>query len=406
MKAQEAQSSSSKHGLSAALLVALTLLVALGAGAGLSFAHAASTQTLNNVQIQVQTTAVNFTSYYLTVYNSSGYPIVTSSSEYPGFGAMLPSGTFLFVVTANQPNYCNCCAPYATGASQGSSTSGAPSGTVSSSGPASIVCPMIVFPSEEYGYALKQISGPTSLTIQTSPLSGVPTSKVGVHVSYFNGTAASGVYVSASLIGGSYYYGGPKTNWIMSGQTGSDGSFTLVVPSLPVEVNAYISVPVNIPKSITTYQTNIGGQEINVTVYWQPTYVYLEGSALVIPPQTSASITLHVQQPYAIPLLAQGGVAPAPLGAPNAQGAVNSSVTQVTQTSGTVTQPQTISPFIADASSTQTVATQSVAAPAVSQPAADHSSSDSGLVQMLSIATVIGVALFAVIIIAVRRSLA
>ena len=58
--------------------------------------------TLDNVQVLVQTTNSNMTSYSLTAYNSSGYEVVSSTSNYPGFGLELPSGTYLITVTASQ----------------------------------------------------------------------------------------------------------------------------------------------------------------------------------------------------------------------------------------------------------------------------------------------------------------
>ena len=36
---------------------------------------------------------------------------------------------------------------------------------------------------------------------------------------------------------------------------------------------------------------------MNVTVYWEPTYVGLSGSGLLLPPQSSISLVLHQQQP-------------------------------------------------------------------------------------------------------------
>jgi hypothetical protein len=36
---------------------------------------------------------------------------------------------------------------------------------------------------------------------------------------------------------------------------------------------------------------------VNVTVYWQPTYIGLSGSGLLLPPQNNINITLRYQQP-------------------------------------------------------------------------------------------------------------
>ena len=83
---------------------------------------------------------------------------------------------------------------------------------------------------------------------------------------------------------------------VLWNQTGSNGVATLIVPSLPVEVSAWNWIQVNLPSNQTTVQKNIGGEQINVTVYWQPMYVGLAGSAVIIPPQDFAQITLHAEQ--------------------------------------------------------------------------------------------------------------
>jgi len=80
-------------------------------------------------------------------------------------------------------------------------------------------------------------------------------------------------------------------------QTDSNGVAHLVLPSAPTVVTAWKWVPVPIPKGQNTIQTTVGGEKINVTVYWQPTYVGLSSSGLLLPPQNSISLTLHYQQP-------------------------------------------------------------------------------------------------------------
>lgn len=321
------------------LIVILFAVLGLGSAGIFPIHTVAASQTLNNVQIEVQTTNSSLTSYYLTVYNSTGYPVISSSSEYSGFGAMLPSGTYLFVVTATLQYSYYYPATYANGPSSVTVSQGA-----SGSSTGSAVIYPVKYPPVEYGYALKEISGAASFTIQTSSITDVSTSSVTVHVSYANGTAASSAYVYASIIGSYYYY--PAADWVMWGQTGSDGSFTLKVPSLPVEVYSYTSVPVNLPKEATTYVTTIGGEKVNVTAYWQPMYVYLEGYALVMPPQSSANITLHVQQPrYYVTPYATGKTTP-----PYQSGTTVTMVTTTAplipiQPTGPTNQPQIIPPF-------------------------------------------------------------
>lgn len=338
--------------ISATALIIIFLAVLSSGFAGQAFpVHevAAASQPLNNVEIQVQQTNSSLTSYYLTVYNSSGYPVISSSSQYPGFGAMLPSAAYLFVVTATlQYPYC-CPVTYATGSASSGSVS-PPAATNESSTGSSTVYP-INYPPVEYGYAMKQISSATSFTIQTSSITNLATYDVTAHVSYANGTAASGAYVQASIVGSYYYL--PTANWVMWGQTGSDGSFTLKVPSLPVEVYAYSSVFVNLPKSLTTYTTTMGGEMVNVTIYWQPTYVYLEGFALVLPPKATANITLHVQQPrYYVTPYSPGQPTPE-IQSVKTTTTVTAGGTQGNQPSGPTNQPQIIPPFSSETAISQ-----------------------------------------------------
>lgn len=111
------------------------------------------------------------------------------------------------------------------------------------------------------------------------------------------------------MVGKNYYWWGNNANISVSDQTDGQGIVKLSVPEVPMEVTADLSVPGILPQNETTAQAAIGGQKINVTVYWQPMSVELSGSALIIPPQTSASITLQYQPsavnyyppPYATP---------------------------------------------------------------------------------------------------------
>jgi hypothetical protein len=124
-------------------------------------------------------------------------------------------------------------------------------------------------------------------------------------VQFFNGTAASGAYVSAYVVGANYAY---PQDWVSGGQTGSDGNFTLVMPNAPIQVSATLSYPVSLPGNTSTVTVVIGGQKVNVTIYWQPNSVTLSGQALILPPEKGAEITLQVQQsyPYPVPYYGQG----------------------------------------------------------------------------------------------------
>ena len=152
-------------------------------------------------------------------------------------------------------------------------------------------------PAIEYGYSFQQVTESTSITISTQPIDKIPTSNVTITTSYLNGTAASGASVSAYIVGEWYWWGNSNNRLVLWGQTDKTGKVDLIVPSVPVEVNVWAWLPVNLPSHQTTVQTTVGGEKVNVTVYWQPTYVGLAGSALIMPPKTGASITLHAQQP-------------------------------------------------------------------------------------------------------------
>jgi hypothetical protein len=131
-----------------------------------------------------------------------------------------------------------------------------------------------------------------------------------VSVSFKNGTAVSGAYVSANVVGADLYWGG-SSSLSMQAQTGANGVAQLVVPAVPLTVTASESVEVNLSQSQSTVQVNVGGQPVNVTLYYSPNYVYLSASALLIPPKTSLSMVLTAQTqspiiPYAVGSTAAG----------------------------------------------------------------------------------------------------
>ncbi len=233
----------------------------------------------------------------MVAYNSSGTPVASYTGQYPRVTLDLPSGTYLLAATANgpalaQPLVCCVCAQ------SGAVTTSSPPALKSNSGPSASSA--IAFPcyggnqAMEYGYSLTQVSGSTSLTIDTQPPSSIPTADVSVSVSYKNGTAVSGADVSASVVGG-YLSWGDNSNLSLYAQTAANGVAQLVVPAVPLTVTASESVQVNLTQSQTTVQVNVGGQPVNVTVYYSPNYVYLSASALLIPPQTSLSMVLSAQ---------------------------------------------------------------------------------------------------------------
>jgi hypothetical protein len=258
-------------------LLAISLILVVGFPSFGLQSSSAATSTYNNVQVFLQTQSSGLSGpYTLTVYNSSGSLISSSQSNYPAFSLELPSETYLLTATAvNQSSPLLAKVQY-----WGYSATA------------------------EYGYQLVQISSSTTLNLKTIPLQDITSSKVLIQAKFVNGTSVSGAQLDASIVGLVYWW--PFTNPYTStnsltlwNQTDSSGTATLVVPSVPVVVNAWDSVYVNLPNNETTVVKNIGGENVNVTVMWQPMYLGLSGSTLIIPPSNSGEITLHAQEtPY------------------------------------------------------------------------------------------------------------
>jgi hypothetical protein len=294
-------------------LIGLTLLLL---GYGLMPAALAS-PSFNNVQIFVNTSTQLHYSYTFTAYNLTGSLLGTYQGNYPAGAFELPSGDYLFTVSAVYQNYNPCyqCA-YAT--------SGAPAPSASNS-----AYPVkYVQPASEYGFIQAHIGSSQSFTVDTKNVTQFPTTAVTIKVSYLNGTAAEGASVSASVVGQWYYWWGQSTNVDMWAQTDSSGTAKLILPTAPTVISAWKWVQVDIPASQTTVTRNVGGEAVNVTVYWQPSYVGLAASTLLLPPASSASLTLHYQQSnyWVMPMGAKSsqGVASQPPGIP----------TQVNMTAG------------------------------------------------------------------------
>jgi hypothetical protein len=274
------------------LTLALISGILLALFGGLALGRATAAPSFNNVQIFVQPSSSIVNTFSIVAYNLTGSLVASSQSQFPAFGFELPSGTYLFAVTATE--FVNYPVPYAlAGANTPPAQSGIASGRASSF-PICLECPYKQ-PAVEYGYSLQSISSSTTLTIQTQNVTKIPTSTITIHVTYANGSVAPNTSVSAWVVGGGYYWYQPRLS--MWNTTDSAGIAHLVVPAAPVEVSAWKWVPVILPKNQSMVTTTVGGEKVNVTVYWQPAYVGLAGSTLIIPPQTSASITLHVQKP-------------------------------------------------------------------------------------------------------------
>ncbi len=296
------------------ILTAALLAVTITAYGG--FVSATATTTTNsfdNVQVSVHTmNSLPSYSYSVSVYNVTGGLVASYQSRYAAAAFELPSGTYIFAASAMEQQYlypipavANSGAGSATASGSGSSSTaiiccvyGEPAAETTD------LCCINNYPAMEYGYASQQVSGPTSLTISTKPLNETSVSTLTVHVSYPNGTAASGVYVSASVLGDVNGWGYGSSALSLSSTTGPRGTATLVAPAVPILVSAEASVPVVLPFNQTTIKVNVAGEEVNVTAIWEPSYLSFAGQALILPPQTSASITLHyqAQSPGPIPL--------------------------------------------------------------------------------------------------------
>ena len=281
------------------------LLLALLVPAVVVIASAEASTPLDTLQVTIQTTEDLPFQYTLTAYNTSGYQVANFGGNYPEAAFGLPSGTYLVTASAySQQTYCNLC-PLAVNATSGTTAIPVP------------------YSPAEYGYAVVKLTGPTQITITTRNSTQGSLTNIPVHVQFMNGTAAVGAYVSGYVVGGNYMN---SQQWVTYGQTGSDGNFTLVMPIAPIQVSAYMSLPIQLPQNVSTIPVEVGGQKVNVTVYWQPNSVYLSGMALVLPPKMSAEITLKVQQssPYPVPVYSNGG-------------SVSSGAVTVTETMGATT---------------------------------------------------------------------
>jgi hypothetical protein len=350
--------------------------------------------TLNAVQLSIQTsnlTAVS--SYDLVAYNSTGTPVASYTGRFSQVTFELPSGTYLFTATANGPEpspsmVCCVCVQSGGGATPPQPASKTNSGP---STPPDIALPCFNGNAPvEYGYSLAHLTASASLTIATEAPSSIPTADVSVSVSFKNGTAVSGADVSANIVGADSSWG-DNSNLSLYAQTASNGVAQLVVPAVPLTVTASDSVQVNLTQGQKTVQVNVGGQPVNVTLYYSPNYVYLSASALLLPPQTSLSMVLTAQtQPPSI-LYAAGSVS-----------------STVSPNSSQGQQPGAQGAAVADTSGASSTAAQIAAIPpipAVAPVSQAKSPSDISGVTLLAIGTIaVAGALAAVVGVAISRA--
>jgi hypothetical protein len=276
------------------LSASIFALLLMGAGGLLPMSSVFGATPYNNVQVFVQTKNLTQGIFTIAAYNSSGFLVSSTQTQFPAGAFELPSGSYLFTVSAmDQSQYYPGPLPMTDvtgGVAKGVPTTGSSSAAISQPYP-------YQYPKVEYGFVKQDISGAVTINIATQPIENITLAKVSIKVTFVNGTAAAGAQVSASVVGAWYWWYGVDTKTNLYAQTGSDGVAQLTIPSVPVVVTAWDWVSIDLPKNQTTIPYNVGGETVNVTVYWQPSYVGLAGSALIIPPQTSATIVLHAQQP-------------------------------------------------------------------------------------------------------------
>jgi hypothetical protein len=273
-------------------VLAVVLLISFAYLVSFSSLSRAETSSYNSVQVFVQTSSSLPDYFTVSAFNMTGYMVSSCQTQYPAASFELPNGQYIFTVTADQ---------------SGNNIYYSPA-PVTGTNIAQSVPSMDIYeaPVVEYGYWVQQISGPTTFTVSTQNVTSYPTTTLTIQVSYANGTAAQDASVTASILGSDYYWG-YETNTVMWNTTQTDGTATLVTPLAPVQIDAWNWIPVPLPQNETTITVTVAGEQVNVTVYWQPTYVGLAASTMIIPPQNSASLILQVQQPsyWVMPLGAQ-----------------------------------------------------------------------------------------------------
>lgn len=272
------------------LLLASALAFTVPALGGL--AAAGSTSAYNNVQVSIVTTNSSTNNYEVSAYNSTGGLVASYQSQFPAAAFQIPNGNYIFTALATDQQY----GYYPPVPLQSPGASSPPTQTASGAAISPpIKCCIYRQPLVEYGYAVLQVSGGATMTIQTKPVNATPTSNLTVHVKYANGTAAAGAYVSAYVLGDNYGWSYGNSVISLYANTDSQGAASLIAPSVPVLVTAWSTVPIVLPHNQTVIQVTVAGQKVNVTAYWEPNYLTFMGQVLILPQQSAADITLHYQ---------------------------------------------------------------------------------------------------------------
>lgn len=285
----------------------LMFLIVLSLSLTVTSLASASLTSYDNVQINIQTTSNMPSGYYtVTAFNMTGYQESSVQTYYPAASFELPNGQYIFTVTAENQTNSIYPVPLASGAASGSGSGTTGTGTVS---PPSL--PVYVAPAVEYGYSVQQVSSSITFTIATQNVASFPTNTLTIQVLYANGTAAANASVSASTIGSSYYWG-YEPNVVTWTTTNANGYATLVTPTAPEQINAWSWLPLDLT-GVSVPPAIVAGEPINTSGPMIPAYLGLAGSTLIIPPQTTATITLYTQPqnywvtPYAATATPQTG---------------------------------------------------------------------------------------------------
>jgi hypothetical protein len=305
-----------------AMLIPVLIISVLSFSSANALSYASS---LDIVQVMIQPTNSTISQYSVYVYNSSGQLVAQSSSNYPIVSFGLPNGTYLITASAGREF-----GPLPLASANGITST---SPILSSTNGSSINAPAMIIPPyrfyQEYGYALASINSSTTIVIKTSPPGKIPLYNLDVSVTMPDGSPAASADVYASPVAAyGWWYAVNQSEIKMWGQTDQSGHVTLTVPELPIQLTAWLWLPIKLPSNMTTITVKIAGELINVSVYYQPQSVGFTGSSLIIPPQNNAKIVLHYQpQNYWVyaPAMAQSPV----MG--SAQQAIPSSVYQSIQ---------------------------------------------------------------------------
>jgi hypothetical protein len=287
-----------------------------------SFSFVGAVSLYEDVQISVQTSSSLPDSFTFNAFNMTGFMIASYQTHYPAASFQLLKGQYIFTVSASSSSN----QIYAVPLSGTVAPSVASSSNAVLSAPNS---PIYSSPVVEYGYTVQQISGSTTFTVSTMNVTSFPTNTLSIKVAYVNGTAAEGASVTASVLGANYYWG-YQNGLTLWATTDANGVANLVTPVAPVQLDAWSWLPVNLPQSQSTVQVNVGGETVNVTVYWQPSYVGLAGSAIIVPTESSASMTLHIQQSnyWVVPYTGAASLAKLGSSSASSPGSIPASVVQ------------------------------------------------------------------------------